>query len=142
MTNAILNNTIASDSRLNSIKDKVLQGSRLTPEDGIYLFDHASLGWVGALANHVREKMHGDNTYFNRNFHIEPTNVCVFSCKFCSYSRLYKNREAGWELSMDQMLDIVKNSGYDGFIGVEYEGEGNEIEGIKATRDLLLQAAN
>ena len=112
MTNAILNNTIASDSRLNSIKDKVLQGSRLTPEDGIYLFDHASLGWVGALANHVREKMHGDNTYFNRNFHIEPTNVCVFSCKFCSYSRLYKNREAGWELSMDQMLDIVKS--YDG----------------------------
>ena len=45
---------------------------------------------------------------FNRNFHIEPTNVCVFTCKFCSYSRLYKNREEGWELSIDEMLDIVK----------------------------------
>jgi aminodeoxyfutalosine synthase len=56
--------------------------------------------------------MHGDRTYFNRNFHIEPTNVCVFSCKFCSYSKLYSKREEGWELSIDQMLDIVKK--YDG----------------------------
>ncbi len=51
-------------------------------------------------------------TYFNRNFHIEPTNVCVFACKFCSYSRLYAHREEGWELSTEQMLDIVKK--YDG----------------------------
>jgi aminodeoxyfutalosine synthase len=56
--------------------------------------------------------LHGNKTYFNRNFHIEPTNVCVFSCKFCSYSQLYANKEEGWELSIDQMLDIVKT--YDG----------------------------
>jgi aminodeoxyfutalosine synthase len=51
-------------------------------------------------------------TYFNRNFHIEPTNVCVFTCQFCSYSRLYAHRDEGWELSQQQMLDIVKK--YDG----------------------------
>ncbi|HCL05725.1 MAG TPA: aminofutalosine synthase MqnE, partial [Chitinophagaceae bacterium] len=55
---------------------------------------------------------HGHKTYFNRNFHIEPTNVCVFSCKFCSYSRLYAHREEGWELSIEQMMHIVKS--YDG----------------------------
>lgn len=60
----------------------------------------------------MRERLHGDTTYFNRNFHIEPTNVCVFACKFCSYSRLYAKREEGWELSAEQMLDIVKS--YDG----------------------------
>jgi aminodeoxyfutalosine synthase len=60
----------------------------------------------------VREKLHGNKTYFNRNFHIEPTNVCVFSCNFCSYSRLYAHRDEGWELSMEQMLDMVKK--YDG----------------------------
>ncbi len=54
------------------------------------------------------KRMYGNKTYFNRNFHIEPTNVCVFTCKFCSYSKLYKNREEGWELSIDEMLDIVK----------------------------------
>ena len=58
------------------------------------------------------KNLHGDKTYFNRNFHIEPTNVCVFSCNFCSYSRLYAHREEGWELSADDMLNMVKS--YDG----------------------------
>lgn len=101
-----------SKPELFKIGEKIAAGERITPEEGLYMFKNASLGWVGAMANFVRERMHGDRTYFNRNFHIEPTNVCVFSCKFCSYSRLYKNKEEGWELSMDQMMDIVK--GYDG----------------------------
>ncbi|MFB6454356.1 aminofutalosine synthase MqnE [Chitinophaga sp. Hz27] len=101
----------ALDPSLKTIGEKVLRQERLTPEDGMTLFEKGDLGFVGALANTVRERMHGDKTYFNRNFHIEPTNVCVFTCHFCSYSRLYKNREDGWELSIDQMLDIVK--GYD-----------------------------
>ena len=67
---------------------------------------------MGALANHIRETKHGHKTYFNRNFHIEPTNVCVFSCAFCSYSRLYAKREEGWELSLEQMMHIIKS--YDG----------------------------
>ncbi|RYZ22371.1 MAG: aminofutalosine synthase MqnE [Chitinophagaceae bacterium] len=97
---------------LKAVGRKVLEGTRLSAEDGLLLFESASLSYVGALANHVREKMHGDNTYFNRNFHIEPTNVCVFSCHFCSYSRLYAKRDEGWELSIDDMLNIVKK--YDG----------------------------
>ena len=100
------------DDNIQAIGNKVLNNIRLTKEDGVYLFEHGELSILGALANYVREQKHGDKTYFNRNFHIEPTNVCVFSCKFCSYSRLYKNRDEGWELSIDQMLDIVK--GYDG----------------------------
>ena len=72
------------------------------------LFNKASLPFVGSLANHVREKLHGDKTYFNRNFHIEPTNVCVFSCNFCAYSKLYANRDEGWELSMDEMLEYCE----------------------------------
>ena len=64
------------------------------------------------MANFIREKRHGNFTYFNRNFHIEPTNVCVFSCKFCSYSKLYSKREEGWELSVDEMMEKVK--AYDG----------------------------
>ena len=97
---------------LQCIGDKVLNGQRLSFDEGVLLFEKGSLGYVGALANHIREKKHGDKTYFNRNFHIEPTNVCVFTCAFCSYSRLYKNREEGWELSPEQMMHIVKS--YDG----------------------------
>lgn len=101
-----------SDKDLKSIGEKVLVGERINFQEGVILFEKGSVGYLGALANFVREKMHGDKTYFNRNFHIEPTNVCVFSCAFCAYSRLYANREEGWELSISQMLDIVKK--YDG----------------------------
>jgi aminodeoxyfutalosine synthase len=101
-----------TDSTLQKIGTKVIHNERLLFEEGVYLFEHASLPYVGALANWKRESLHGDNTYFNKNFHIEPTNVCVFSCKFCSYSKLYAHKEEGWELTVDQMLDIVKS--YDG----------------------------
>ncbi|MBN8834665.1 MAG: aminofutalosine synthase MqnE [Niastella sp. SCN 39-18] len=91
---------------------KVKEGNRITDEECLLLFEKGSLGFVGSLANYIREQKHGDRTYFNRNFHIEPTNICVFSCKFCSYSRLYAHREEGWELSIDDMLNKVKS--YDG----------------------------
>jgi aminodeoxyfutalosine synthase len=100
------------DAGLKAIAEKIKNQQRITKEEGILLFEKGSLSFVGTLANFVRERLHGDKTYFNRNFHIEPTNVCVFSCKFCSYSRLYAHKEEGWELSIDQMLDIVKS--YDG----------------------------
>ncbi len=97
---------------LQQIADKVKAGQRITDEEGLLLFEKASLGFVGSLANEVRIRKNGDKVYFNRNFHIEPTNVCVFSCNFCSYSKLYAKRDEGWELSIDQMLHMVKK--YDG----------------------------
>lgn len=100
------------DNSLVSIAEKVNAGQRITDEEGLLLFEKASLSFLGSLANSVRERMHGNTTYFNRNFHIEPTNICVFSCNFCSYSRLYAHKEDGWELTTEQMLDIVKS--YDG----------------------------
>lgn len=99
----------ATDTDLKRIGEKILNRERINFDDGALLFEKGSLSYLGSLANWVREKMHGNKTYFNRNFHIEPTNVCVFACKFCSYSRLYAHREEGWELSIDQMMDIVKS---------------------------------
>ena len=101
-----------ADPILKSIGHKILQNERISFEDGVALFEKSSLPYVGALANWKRNELHGDITYFNRNFHIEPTNVCVFSCKFCSYSKLYAHKEEGWELTIDQMMDIVRS--YDG----------------------------
>jgi aminodeoxyfutalosine synthase len=94
---------------LKNIADKILQGERITFDEGVTLYKEAELGFLGVLANHVREKKSGNRVYFNHNFHIEPTNVCVYSCSFCSYSRLIKHREQGWELSVDQIMDIIKS---------------------------------
>jgi len=115
MTGNLTRNIIGAtgtDKALSIIAEKVQNNERITDSEGLALFEKASLPFVGALANSIREKLHGDFTYFNRNFHIEPTNVCVFSCNFCSYSRLYAHKEEGWELTGKQMLDIVKS--YDG----------------------------
>ena len=103
---AILKTT---DRELERIGEKILAGERITADEGLTLFEKGTLSYLGALANHVRERRHGNKTYFNRNFHIEPTNVCVFTCQFCSYSRLYAHRDEGWELSQQQMLDIVRS---------------------------------
>lgn len=97
---------------LQTIAEKIYNTERISKEEGLYLFKTGSLPFLGSLANYVRERLHGDAVYFNRNFHIEPTNVCVFSCNFCAYSQLYAHREEGWELSMDDMMAIVKK--YDG----------------------------
>lgn len=96
------------------IAEKVADRKRLSPEEGLFLFEHGDLSYLGALANAIREQKNGDNTYFNRNFHIEPTNLCVYDCKFCSYSRLIKQRDDAdaWAFTMEEMMDIVRR--YDG----------------------------
>jgi aminodeoxyfutalosine synthase len=98
-----------TDILLNSISEKVSSGVRITPDECLALYEHAELGYLGRLANLVRERKNGNYTYFNRNFHIEPTNICVFDCKFCSYSRLLKQKEEGWEMSEEQILEKVKS---------------------------------
>ena len=104
--------TISDNPSLQLIADKVLNNERISLDDGLLLYEKGEVGFLGVLANFIREKKNGNRTYFNRNFHIEPTNICVFSCNFCSYSRTLKNREAGWELTSEQILEKVKS--YDG----------------------------
>jgi aminodeoxyfutalosine synthase len=97
---------------LKSIAQKVIAKQRISPDEGLKLYQIGEVSLLGVLANYIREERHGDKTFFNRNFHIEPTNICVFDCKFCSYSRMLKQKEGQWELSVQQMLDIVRK--YDG----------------------------
>ncbi len=108
MSNIALVKSLTKDATLLTIAEKVLNNQRITETEGTYLFDDAPIGYLGFLANYIREAKHGDRTYFNRNFHIEPTNICLYTCSFCSYSRLIKKRSEGWEYTMDDILNIVK----------------------------------
>jgi aminodeoxyfutalosine synthase len=70
-------------AELKKIAEKVRSNERISFDEGLLLYEKAELGYLGVLANYIREKRHGNKTYFNRNFHIEPTNLCVYDCKFC-----------------------------------------------------------
>lgn len=104
----VLINDKGLNEPLRAIAQKVLAQERISLEEGVLLYEEAPLGYLATLANHIRERKHGDKTYFNRNFHVEPTNVCLYTCTFCSYSRLIKKREEGWEYSLDDIMDIIK----------------------------------
>ena len=76
-------NTI--DVKLQPIVKKIINEERISKKEGIMLYTQAPLSLLGCLANGIREKKNGNKTFFNKNIHIEPTNICVFDCKFCSY---------------------------------------------------------
>lgn len=81
------------------IRDKIRDGEPLSFDDGVALYRHPNLMEVGTLANEVRERLHGDRTYFNRNLHINATNVCVASCMFCSFARLKPGDPGAYTMS-------------------------------------------
>ncbi len=96
-----------SDAEIRIIADKVSSGIRISGEEGLILFKKTDLSVLGLLAGIVRRRHNNNYAYYNHNFHIEPTNKCIYNCKFCSYHKNEGDPES-WEYSHDEMLDIVK----------------------------------
>jgi aminodeoxyfutalosine synthase len=97
---------LKTDSVEWKIADKVIHNKRITTEEALYLYKHAEPGYLGILANHIRENKNRKQVYYIRNIHLEPTNVCVCNCRFCSYSK--KAGEPGaLKLSMKEITDAV-----------------------------------
>ncbi|PID87774.1 MAG: aminofutalosine synthase MqnE [Bacteroidia bacterium] len=114
---------------LKNVAEKVWAGERITDSDALLLYERAELAFLGVLANYIREKKYGDRTYFNKNFHVEPTNICIYSCKFCSYVRKMHEKDA-WEYSIDDILKIV--AGYKN----KEVSEVHIVGGVHPQRDL------
>ena len=98
------------DAALEPIAARVLAGERLSFDDGLALYRSSDVLAVGWLANFVRERMHGDVTYFNVNRHINPTNVCVASCRLCAFGRK-KGDSAGYTMALEEAWETAA-SGY------------------------------
>ena len=87
---------------LDAIRGKVERGERLSFDDGVLLFRHPDVVAVGMLANQVRERLHGDRTFFNRNMRVEVTNVCVASCLFCSFAKLEEGTPGAHTMKVEE----------------------------------------
>jgi len=100
----------ADDPRLRPIYDRVMAQQRLSPEDALALYRTGDILAVGWLANHVRERLHGNRTYFNVNRHINPTNVCVAACRLCAFGRK-KNTPGAYTMALEEAWQAAA-SGY------------------------------
>jgi len=94
------------DRRLLPIRDKVEAAQRLSYDDGLTLFRSSDLLALGYLANLVRERLHGDITYFNVNRHINPTDVCVASCRLCAFGKQKRDPKA-YTMSLEQVWEVA-----------------------------------
>src|SRR5579863_2784771 len=97
---------VFDDPRLKPIAEKVDLGQRLDFNDGVTLFRSPDILGVGWMANQVRERLHGDKTYFNVNRHINPTDVCVASCRLCAFGKKAKDPHS-YTMSLEQVWDVA-----------------------------------
>ncbi|MEO1235922.1 MAG: aminofutalosine synthase MqnE [Planctomycetota bacterium] len=97
------------DEQLNPIADKVYANTRLTPEDGLTLLRTRDLHTLGELANHVRRTRHGDVAYYNVNRHMNYSNLCILSCKFCEFQRK-PGQDGAYEYSLDEIRDNARKA--------------------------------
>jgi len=99
--------TLTTDKNLFPIIDKVLNGERLSFEDGLKLFESSDILTIGSLANYITEKKNGKYAYFVINRQLNPTNVCVLDCKFCAFATIDKNDPKAYEMNYEEIINKV-----------------------------------
>jgi len=114
---------------LKIIAKKVFSFQRISPDEGLLLFENADLSLLAILADFVRQNKNGNNTFFIKNLHIEPTNICVYKCRFCSYSRKAGEQDS-WEMSIEDIKAKVKSAAEKGISEIHIVG------GVHPDRDL------
>jgi aminodeoxyfutalosine synthase len=111
------------------IAEKISRAERISTEEGLWLYEHAETAALGILASRVKKRLSGNKVYFNRNFHIEPTNICIHNCLFCSYRRRIDDIEA-WEYSLDEISVLAASHSNENITEVHIVG------GVHPSRDL------
>lgn len=96
-----------SDKDLKEVAEKIAAGIRITPGEGLLLYEKADLPLLALLSSYVRRNKNGNAAFYNRNFHIEPTNRCIYNCRFCSF-RKPAGDPGCWDYSHEEILEIVR----------------------------------
>src|ERR1700691_2252960 len=104
----VIQDPIFQDATLEPIREKVEAGQRLNADDGVALYRSPDILGVGWMANLVRERLHGNRTFFNVNRHINPTDVCVASCKLCAFGKRVRDPKA-YTMSLE---DVWEKAGH------------------------------
>ena len=134
-------------NELDAIARKAEQGERISAHEAFVLWDEAPLWLLARLAMAARRRHNGGLVYYNRNFHIEPSNICLFNCKFCSYRRS-EGQEGGWDLTPEQVAGIALSYRGRGvtevhIVGSVHPGHGLDywLDMVRMVKDILPDAA-
>ena len=118
---------------IESITEKLLGGGRIDAGEAKLLWESAPLWLLARLATEAKQRKSGDKVFYNKNFHLEPTNICLFECRFCSYRRR-KGEEGAWDYSMEEVLSQVEARKSSGATEVHIVG------GVHPERDIYYYA--
>lgn len=116
--------------------EKVAEGLPLSDEEALFLYNSTNLAYLAALATLVRERLHGKKAYYNRNFHIEPTNICIYECAFCSFARK-PGEPGGWEYTPEEIEAIAQRYVGTGVTEVHIVGGVHPKRGIEYYADII-----
>jgi len=125
-------------AKLLQVAEKVASEERITVDDGVLLFREGSLPFLAVLADNVRHRLNGKQVFFNRNIHIEPTNICQCHCAFCSYRRK-KGETGSWEFSIDEMVQMAENHAFSGITEIHIVGAVHPDRDVHYYANLLVE---
>jgi aminodeoxyfutalosine synthase len=118
------------------IAEKVASGERISRDEGVLLYQEGSLSFLAVLADGVRNRINGKQVFFNRNIHLEPTNICVNHCAFCSYRRR-KGEEGCWEFGIDELVKLAESHALSGITEIHIVGGVHPDRDVHFYADLL-----
>ncbi len=123
-------------NRLEKIAEKIRSGERIAPDEALVLWHEAPLWLLGQLATERKRRVSGDKVFYNRNIHLEPTNRCVFNCRFCSYRRPKESPEA-WDYSMEEVERIARDHAGRGITEVHIVGGVHPDHGLEYYAEMI-----
>ena len=124
---------------LKIIEDKISAKQRISKEEALWLYKEAPTEWLKQQADGIRKSLHGDKAFYNRNIHFEPTNKCIYSCKFCSFYRKPNATEAdgAWDYDLGDLEEKLKPYGPDDLTEIHITGGVHPDRGIDWACELL-----
>ena len=124
---------------LDKIENKIAAQTRVSVEEAIWLYNNASTSWLKKQADSIRQRLHGDSAFYNKNIHFEPTNKCIYSCKFCSF---YRNpnataEEGAWDYNLDDLKEKLNKYDPDDLTEIHITGGVHPDRGIDWAVEML-----
>jgi aminodeoxyfutalosine synthase len=124
-----ITNSLKIPYSIKTIAEKVFDSEPISTGDALELYNSSNLALLGVLASFTKKRLSGEYVFFNQNFHLEPTNICINHCKFCSYRRR-EGQKGAWECSIDDIVADVDRFTAKGATEVHIVG------GVHPSRDI------